>query len=155
MSRFGAVCAHAAALPLGVMAAIGLAIALAAAGGSDRAIDLHFRDTMFVVAHFHIPALAGGVVLVVSAAVARYGTMNWLVRASWWLLLLHIISAVLLWPPRVGDTPGPGGFSHITFLQPELGFMYIGSALASVGATLLGLAVSLWNSLVHRTAAVS
>src|ERR671910_793828 len=107
MSRIGVICVHMAALPLGLVAAVPLAMAATVAGDSGRAIDLHFKDTMFVVAHFHIPALAAGVVLAVACAVLLSGSMNWLVKASWVCVFVHIVAAVF-WSLTADDTVRAG-----------------------------------------------
>lgn len=152
MSRLGVICAHVAAMPLAAVVAVLLAIAATGAGASARAVDFHYHDTMFVVAHFHIPAVVAGVVLAVACAVRGYGSMNWLVTASCCFLFLHMISAVALSLSSADGAVRAGEFSQVTPLAPELLHLHVLSAVASVSAALLGLGVSLWSSLRGRNA---
>jgi len=85
----------------------------------------------------------------VSSLVAyRFHSLNWLLGVAWVFLLLHFISALVPW-----RASGPvGQSSEGTFVitrpsHPGLAYVYIGSAVASFLATLVGLIMSLTRAL--------
>ena len=151
MKRLSAVvAAHLLALPVAAVLSLALALVLPATV-SQQAIDVALHDTYFVVAHFHASILLGSCVAVTTLVAHRYGRVSWPLRAAWGLLALHVLSAVVPWgAPAAAAVREPGAFVLRPPSHPGLAYLYLGSALAGLLATLVGLLVSFASGLPSK-----
>jgi hypothetical protein len=110
-------------------------------------VDINVTDTSFVVLHGHFTLLPGMLVVAITLVAWRSRTLNFPIRLSWALLALHILAATLLLRTLRSVPPTPAGetVSIVAPNDPTLGYLYLGSALATVGLCLAGW----WLSLVR------
>jgi len=151
MTRLGVIAVHLGALPAGVVLAILMATAFHAAD-TRAEVELELHDTFIVVAHSHATLLLGVCVALGTLVVRRYGTMNWLIVASWVIFGVHLLSALLPWRPAATTPTEPGVFHAL--LPPHLwhGYVYVHSAFTGFLALTSGVWTSMLRTLHARTA---
>jgi hypothetical protein len=144
MTRSATLVAHVAALPLAVLVSVALAITLPPPAG----VDIHLHDTFFVVAHFHFLTLLGAGALVATFVAHRYGVVTRVLTAAWALFGVHAIAAIVQWRQTTRMASPEAGSVAVVYPDPTgLSYIYLGSALAGLGALALALLASLWKSL--------
>ena len=150
MSRLGVIAVHLGALPVGVVLAIMMAIAFHP-GATREAIEVELHDTYFVVAHIHATLLLGVCLAVGTLVARRYGTVNWLIGASWALFGVHLVSALLPWGAAARTPAEPGVFRAVLPSHSWQAYIYIHSAIAGFLAFTSGVWMSMWRTLRPRT----
>jgi heme/copper-type cytochrome/quinol oxidase subunit 1 len=120
MTRGGAITAHIAAIPVAMLLAMLVGLALP----GHRVTDVQLHDTFFVVAHFHTTVVVAVTVLVATVVAYRYGAINLAILVAWPLLVIHCASSFL----------------------GERGGLHFFAALACFLAVVVGMVISLWRS---------
>ena len=151
MTRTTVVLVHAVALPVAGLLALAL-VAVFPTTISKEAVEVALQDTYFVVAHFHATSLLSASVLVASFVAYRYGHLNWLFGVAWAFLVVHLITLVFPWATPAAAAPEPDTFNVLLPTHPGSLYIHVGSALAGLLATLLGLIMSLIRALKSQAA---
>jgi len=126
---------------------IGLALLTSIWPPIGPGLDIWLSDTSFVVFHSHFTLLPFVLVGAVTFVAWRCHALNLAIRLSWFAALLHLAVSLLLF--RGLGVPTNQAKDITTVLiptDPTLGYLYLGSALATLAFCLAGSAHSVIKS---------